>query len=152
VERLNQWVLHLTNVAVLIGVVFLAYELQQTSEALSTEKTVATVQMYAQANEVLVSTEGLAEMIIRGDESYESLSPAEQLRYFSYKAIQLNALETHFFLLMDEEDEQGLAHLAAIAEWMLSTNGAKTWWQHDAVFSPELEAWIESQTGISPKP
>jgi len=51
------------------------------------------------------------------------------LKYFSYKAIQLNALETHFSLLSEEEDEQGLRHLAAIAEWMLSSKGAKTWWE-----------------------
>ena len=149
-DKLGQWMLQLTNIAVLIGVGIVAFELQQTSEALQTDKAVAIEQMYALANEVILSSEGLAEIVVRGDESYASLSEAEQLKYFSYKAIQMNAFETHFSLLIEQEDEEGLVFMVEIAEWLLASDGAKEWWWGPARFNPELEAWIEKNTGIPP--
>jgi hypothetical protein len=55
-ERLNNWLMLLANIGVLIGIGFLAIEIQQNTEALERERRIAVAESFVQRNDAIADT------------------------------------------------------------------------------------------------
>lgn len=83
-EKLGQWTTIVTNIGVLLGVVFLVIEINQNTEALKAQDEYANLDQWATIFMAVPQSPDLARVIIKGDTHYESLTPEERLQYNNY--------------------------------------------------------------------
>ena len=83
-DKLNKWLSLSANIGVLIGIVFLAVEIRQNSEAQIRSTTQAAVGNYIGSLERFVDNADLACLYIKGAQGYRSLNGAERLRFSAF--------------------------------------------------------------------
>ena len=146
-DRLNRWLALVANIGVLIGVIFVAIELQQ-STAVSTAQ--AVFQINASVDSALRSQArdpNLARLIFSGHANPDSLTPVEKQQFDVWLRADMNLLESAWFYyengLIPEAEFGG--YRAAICDRM-STNGGRRHWETEgrnlaSGFRSSIEDW-----------
>lgn len=83
-DKLNKWLSLGANIGVLVGIVFLAFEIQQNSEAQIRSTTQVAVGNYIGSLERFVDNADLACLYIKGAQDYRALDGAERLRFSAF--------------------------------------------------------------------
>ena len=95
-DRFNQWLMLFANLGVLVGIVFLAFELQQTTDALAAQ---SILELNLASNSemwVIAGDESMAEIEIKAKNGIEELSPVELERYKWAWFASFNTFETAY--------------------------------------------------------
>jgi len=117
--KLNQWLTTLANFGVIVGIVFLVFEIRQTSMQIEKNTAAFSAQTIFQLNQsagvakrAIAQDAELAELLMRGDEDPESLTELEQVRFISWKRARFDDLEAYWLFhrkgLIDDRDASGL--------------------------------------------
>jgi hypothetical protein len=97
VEKTNYWVTLITNFAVLAGILFLAFEIQQSNRIAITNTEIALRSGYSTLNSVLIENPDFAQIFVNAGSEDNNLSAADQLRLRSWLVQLVNqwvAIET----------------------------------------------------------
>ncbi len=89
-EKLNIGLTLATNVAVVLGIVFLVVEVQQNTAAIRSQSSIAINDSLAHLNQALYADPGFTDIWIRGRQSLDSLDPIERERFTAYVLERLN--------------------------------------------------------------
>ena len=92
-EHLNWRLSVITNVGVLIGLVFVGYEIRQNTVQLRAESSLSITETVNALNAGMYSDPELAEILIRGTEDLGALNSVERSRFDSYQFARLNIAE-----------------------------------------------------------
>jgi len=96
----------LANVGVIAGLVILAYEIRQNTSQMRAEASYSINQSVQLLNQAVFQDEAFAELLVRGEQSFQDLSPTEQRRLIAYFFTEINLAD---YIIGLEED--GLADL-----------------------------------------
>lgn len=143
-DKLNQWLVLLANFGVLVGIGFLAFEIQQNTRA-----------THAQTREaILVAT--LAELqAVRDDPNLihsivktESLTADEQIKLYTWFVSALRVREFSWLQRQDEiiDDAQWDSELAVL-QAILQAPRARKWWSSvgSKTVSDEFRSYVDQQ-------
>ena len=80
-DKLNQWLTLIANIGVLIGIVFLAFELRQTTDSLAAQS-ILELNLANNAEMALIASDAsMAEIEVKAKDGIEGLTPIELERY-----------------------------------------------------------------------
>jgi hypothetical protein len=103
-----------------------------------------TTAQWNQWSEMIATSSDLADIIVKGNESYSNLSASEKLRYGAYVQSFFDNVESHRSLVIDHEADKDLAVLSAIARRRSTISGFKSWWRENtADYDADFVAWID---------
>lgn len=89
----------------------------------------------------------VSSIVIRGRESYETLSDTERLRFDHVHLVLLNVIESHYFQVektaMDKSyRDWAMQNLAALIRGYLDFPGVREFWKEvQAFYEPPSESW-----------
>ena len=105
IEKLNHWVSILTNTAVLMGVIALAYELKQNTLSLQDETDVAIYSTATNISLLVANSQELSELLVRAENTkWDELSRIDQNRLGSLWGAWLDNAELQFRLYSRKDD------------------------------------------------
>ena len=103
-DKLNQRLTLIANISVVLGIIFLAVELQQNTEAIQAQTRDSTTEKQMTLVGWVATTPQLAELRQRViDEGFDSLSAAEQRQWQNYVIGEMREWENSFY-----QSERGL--------------------------------------------
>ena len=130
--------------AVIVTLLFIAREIRLNSKSLSMSALRDTTAQWNQWSEMIATSADLAEIVAKGNGSYESLTPIERLRYGAYVQSFFDNVESYRSLVIDHQADKDLATLKSIVRRRIDIPGFTSWWQDNtADYSPEFVSWID---------
>jgi len=125
----GQWVTTVTNTAVLIGVLLVAYELRQNAELARLEMTQTRISANQQAEAAFFDL-GLSEVWVKSFTKPETMTLAEIRAMDAYLAIHLNQM-----MRVYDQEREGLLESGETLKWMqadfpylFGSRFAQAWW------------------------
>ena len=147
-EKIGQWTAIATNLGVLLGVVFLVVEINQNTQALKAQDEYANLAQWTGFFMSAPQSTELAEVIVKGNESYLSLSPAERLQYDGYLASFLAIAEQSWYSIEAGRYYYGEEEHGLLVRSTLSYLGAREYWAlNRALFTPRFAGWVDGSLG-----
>jgi hypothetical protein len=83
-DLLARWTATITNIAIVIGLVFVGLEFRSTTKAIEADRIDSITQAIMDGNQLLLQTEGLPEILFKSYASPEELTPIEEDKLISY--------------------------------------------------------------------
>ena len=103
-DDINRWLTLAANAGVFLGLVLVAYEINQTQRQLEIAALADTTDNFTQAMEVLAQDEELALLIYRAETDFESLDELERWRVFKYLDGFMTMSEQDYVVLKEIEE------------------------------------------------
>jgi hypothetical protein len=94
------------NAGVIAGLVILAYEIRQNTSQIRAEASYSIDQSVELLNQAVFQDEAFADLLVRGEQSFQNLAPTEQRRLTAYFFTEINLADYIIGL-----EEAGLADL-----------------------------------------
>ncbi len=133
-DDLNKWLTLVANLGVFLGLVLLAYEVNQSGTSLELASSSDGVDNFTQAMEVLVQDEDLARLIYRAERSFEELDDFEMWRVSKY---------LDGFMSMSEQDYR-------VNTKMNDMGGMKDDWRENMALQMYRDYWSRSEERFHP--
>jgi hypothetical protein len=141
-EKLNSWLGVFANIGVVVGIVFLALEVNQNSSELEQNRAVSTAQATAQRNgamdddyRALAQDPELAQLVKSGYDNPDSLTELQRVQFGWWLRKTFNNHEATWFYysrgLIPEEDYGG--YRTALCN-RVNTNGGRWYWEGNAEY------------------
>ena len=128
-EKLNKWLALLANVGVIAGIVFLAIEIRQNSDAIRAQTRAQLAEEVTELFSVNMNDKEYASVLMRGN-NVEELSPVEQYQYYRHRSAWI-----HYWNNVAYQYEMGMydgtefAHqISTIRVDMITFPGLKVHW------------------------
>jgi len=83
-DAINKWLTLAANVGVIVGLILVAYEVDQSGTSLELTASSDTADGFVQAMEVLAENEELARLIFKAEQSYDELDDFDKWRVSKY--------------------------------------------------------------------
>jgi len=139
-DRLNQWLTLLANIGVLVGIVFLAVEIQQNTNNLEMNRQIALTEAYANRSSTVQEAQVAAAVSPDFGEIYvkwqrdgsEALTDVERFRVLSWETARIFRLESQYIMW-----EQGLLEEKFIETLRdITMRSAEGWRDLDILWTP----------------
>ena len=135
-------------VAVVVTLLFVARDIRQNSKSLSMSALRTTTEQWNHWSEMIATSGDLADIVLKGNESYSSLSSSERLRYGAYVQSLFDNVESNRSLVVDHDAEKNLDVLTSIVRRRITIPGIATWWHENTDdYDANFVAWIEELHG-----
>ena len=145
-EKLNQWLSFAANVGVLLGIVFLVLEMQQNTAAVQSATVQAITDSSADALHAVALYPDLAQLRVKGEEDYGSLSDIERFQFGYYTRARWIRMQSVFM-----QNELGVllenvwsSYYRIICNDFAKAGVRDTWVFHKPVLGLEFIAVVES--------
>ena len=92
-EDLNWWLTLAANLGVIAGLIFLAYEIRQNTLQLRTEASYSISESMNAMNAGLYGDESMAEIVLKGEQDFASLTEVERSRFVAFQFSRINLAE-----------------------------------------------------------
>ena len=130
--------------AVVVTLIYVARDIRQNSQSLAMSALRDTTAQWNHWSEMIATSADLAEIVVKGNESYESLSPSEKLRYGAYVQSFYDNVESYRSLVIDFETEKDLDVLVEITKRRSAIPGFRAWWAENMVdYDAGFVAWVD---------
>lgn len=127
-DKLNPWMALITNIGVLLGVVFLLVELRQNTTAIRSQTEYANISEWIALSREYALSADLGGIVIRGNEGLENLTPEEHARYFHYLSTYIMITEISFNSIEDNTFEYDEVANRRFILQAFSSPGARAYW------------------------
>ena len=144
---LNEWLTLAANLGVLAGIVFLALEIQQNTDAVRSSTIQGITNVSMDVLRAYAADHDLAELRLKGEADPSSLSEVEAFQYFSHNRqywlhFQNVYLQHQLGVLGD--DLWRTYHRIVCADFDQRPGLRSTWSDHSSVLDPRFVALVES--------
>ena len=137
--------------AVVVTLLFVAREIRQNNRALSVAALRDTTAQWNHWSEMLATSSDLADIVVRGNNAYDSLSSGEKMRYGAYVQAFFDNVESYRALVTEHRLERNLDVLISITRRRLASAGFRRWWAENTVdYEDDFVRWVESIKPESP--
>ena len=131
-------------IAVVITLLYLAHEIRQNSRSVAISALRDTTAQWNQWSEMLAGSPDLAEIVVRGNRSDQSLTESETLRYGAYVQAFFDNVESSHSLVLQHRIDKDEAVVRRIVARRIAQPGFVAWWEgNTADYDDEFVAWIE---------
>ena len=152
-EKLNSWLGVLTNLGVLIGIVFLAIEIRHASDTAQAQMADAAVAGHNELNLAVISDPQVARVLVVGLYEPDNLSDAEAVQFAAWIRARVNQelrlRRMHQLGFLSAEDR--LDELKQVAGFLSTPGGALFLESNSEVFPAQLLEEIQPLLGQVPK-
>ena len=144
-DRLNRWLTLGANVGVIVGLILVAFEINQSGTSLDLAASSDGVDNFTQAMEGLVQNEELARLIYKAETSYHDLDDFDRWRVWKYLDgfMSMSQQDYRVYLAMNDKGEE-LAFLDDWRENMKLPVYREYWSNSKGRFSSEFRDFIEN--------
>jgi len=134
--------------AVIVTLLFVARDIRQNSRSLSMSALRDTTAQWNQWSEMIATSGDLADIVVKGNESYSILSSSEKLRYGAYVQSFFDNVESYRSLVVDHNADKDLVVLSVITRRRITIPGFRSWWsENSADYDVDFVAWIDELQG-----
>jgi hypothetical protein len=131
-------------IAVVITLLYVSKDIRQNSRSLAIAALRDTTSNWNQLGGMLATSADLADIVVRGNRAFASLSESEALRYGAYVQSFFDNVENYHSLVVDHQVQRDLAVLATIVARRIVISGYAEWWRANTDdYAPAFVAWIE---------
>jgi hypothetical protein len=135
----------LGSVAVVATLLYVAREVRQSGRSLSISALRDTTAQWNHWSEMIATSTDLAEIVSKGNKSYDNLSESESLRYGAYVQSFFDNVESYRSLVIDYGMDKDLAVLTSIVSRRIQIPGFKAWWAaNTADYADAFASWIDA--------
>ena len=99
--KLNDWLTLVAHFGVIAGLLFLAYEIRQNTTQLRAEASYSINEALSMLNAGIYNDSVLAEIVVRGEADFSSLSETERAQFVAFQFDRIN-LMIHYIELKEE--------------------------------------------------
>ena len=89
-KKFNSWIALIANLGIVGGLVFVGYEVQQNTTQIRAEASYSINEALSILNSAIYNDPIFANIVIRGEEEFLSLSPTEQRQFGAYQYDRIN--------------------------------------------------------------
>ena len=138
-------------VAVIATLIYLAKQIRQNSQAVQISALRDTTEQWNRWSEVLATSSELADIVARGNRSYNALPENEALRYGAYVQMFFDCAESYRTLVSEHRVQKNLEVLESIVGRRIGTTGFAEWWsENQRDYDAGFVNWING-IGNSPQ-
>ena len=105
-KKINSWIALVANLGVVAGLVFVGYEVQQNTTQIRADASYSVNEALSTLNSAIYNDAVFANIVVKGENDYSSLSSTEQRQFNAYQYDRIN-LATY---VLDLEDD-GLSQI-----------------------------------------
>ena len=138
-------------IAVVISVVYLAVQIRENTKVSAEEAVSSAIDAFNDLDKLIAGDSELASIAIRGEKSFDALSPEDRLRFDSLMSIEFGVYER--WQTKSSRTGIGYEHdqlMRFMLGKRLAENGISAWWRNNREwFPPSFVAWVNS---IQPQP
>jgi len=132
-------------IAVVVTLLFVARDIRQNSRSLSIAALRDTTAQWNLWSNMIAGSGDLAEIVVKGNKVFSSLSESEKLRYGAYAQSFFDNVESFRSLVVDHNADKDLDVLVSIVKRRISAPGFAAWWsENTADYDKEFVAWIDN--------
>jgi hypothetical protein len=132
-------------VAVVATLLYVAREVRHSGRSLSISALRDTTAQWNYWSQMIATSTDLADIVSKGNKSYDDLSESESLRYDAYVQSFFDNVDSYRSLVIDYGMDKDLAALARIVSRRIRIPGFKAWWAaNTADYTDNFVSWIES--------
>ena len=133
-------------IAVVVTLLYLTREVRQNARSLSISALRDTTAQWNHWSEMIATSDGLAEIVVKGNMSFHELSESEKLRYSAWVQSFFDNAESYRSLVIDHEmDNKDLTDLESIVARRLLIPGFTSWWvENTPDYADDFVAWVNS--------
>lgn len=142
-QKLNSWLTFAANIGVIAGIVFLAIEIRQNSDAIRAQTRAQLAEEVTELFSVNMNDQEYAAVLMRGN-NVEELSPVEKYQYFRHRSAWIHYWNNVAYQYqMGMYDEAEFTHqISTIRADMETFPGLKVHWCENKYFA--TQSLIES--------
>ena len=89
-KKINSWIALVANVGVVAGLVFVGYEVQQNTTQIRADASNSINEALSTLNSAIYNDAVLANIVVKGENNYSSLSSTEQRQFNAYQYDRIN--------------------------------------------------------------
>jgi hypothetical protein len=135
----------LGSIAVVATLLYIAREVRQNGRSLSISALRDTTAQWNHWSEMIATSTDLAEIVSKGNKSYDDLSESESLRYGAYVQSFFDNVDSYRSLAVDYGMDKDLNLLASIVSRRIRIPGFKAWWAaNTGDYADNFVSWIET--------
>ena len=132
-------------VAVVATLLYVAREVRHSGRSLSISALRDTTAQWNHWSQMIATSTDLAEIVSKGNKSYDTLSEIESLRYGAYVQSFFDNVDSYRSLVIDYGIDRDLALLSSIVSRRIQIPGFKAWWAaNTADYADNFVSWIEA--------
>lgn len=130
--------------AVVLTLMYVARDIRQNSRSLAMTALRDSTAQWNHWSEMIATSSDLADIVVKGNASYTSLSESETLRYGAYVQSFFDNMESARSLVVDHRVDHDLDVIELIVGRRLKISGFAIWWQDNSSdYDPGFVAWID---------
>jgi len=150
--KANTWISHVANIGVIISLLFLAFEINQSTKATTAAASDSVVDGYNTLNMAIISDPQVARIFIVGLYEPEKLTDVEAVQFAMWlrSTVNQHMRERRLTMLGLYSNAERLADVEQLAE-LLSTPGGKLFLDSNEVFPKYLLRELQPFLGQEPK-
>ena len=131
-------------IAVVATLLYLSKEIRQNSRSVEISMLRDTTSQWNQWSEMIAVSPDLADIVVKGNLSYHSLSESEALRYGAYVQSFFDNAESYRILISKHQVDNDLQVLESIVSRRLRNSGFSKWWSENTTdYNDEFIGWVE---------
>ena len=138
-------------IAVIATLIYLAKQIRQNSQAVQISALRDTTEQWNRWSEVLATSPELADIVIRGNESYRQLSETDAIRYGAYVQMFFDSTESYRSLVLEHRVQKDIDVLEKIVARRITLTGFAEWWSDNQMdYDMGFVDWVNSIGNIKP--
>ena len=141
-DEISSWLTLAANAGVFLGLILVAYEINQTQRQLEISALADTTDNFTQAMEVLSQDLKLAELIYRAETDFESLDEFERWRVFKYLDGFMTMSEQDYLVLKEIEEGTIGGFEYDWKNFLTQPHYLAYWKHHEERFGPEFRHFV----------
>ena len=146
--KLNDWLALVANVSVVAGIVFLAFEISQNTEAIRINTAQAMATEQADFNRQFMNPD-VAEILVRvGSEGHEALSEIQKIQLNGFDNSWLFVQQNNYYQYLVGSLDPGIwagRHRAIVDTFASAANMRAHWESRGFAFSDEFRRYIDQE-------
>ena len=107
-DRLNNWLTLIANVSVVAGIVFLAFEISQNSDAVRSNTAQAMAAEQAEFNRAFMNPDFAQILAQRGEDGFDSLSAAQKIQLYGFENSWLDLQQNLYYQYREGNLDPGI--------------------------------------------
>lgn len=135
----------LAAIAVIVTLIYLAKQIRQNSQAVQVSALRDTTEQWHRWSEVLAASPELADIVAKGNKSYDQLPENEAMRYGAYVQMFFDSTESYRSLVLEHQVQKDLCVLESIVTRRVCETGVREWWSENySDYDSGFVDWVNS--------